>query len=85
MAGKEARVPSWREAAAATILDHDIVKSSWKYRLLCCCVTRDATQSNGLQEGSFIFLFSISCFDEEVIFFIYLKIRKEHEHFLSDV
>ena len=34
---------------------HDIVKSSWKYRLLCCCVTRDVTQSNGLQEGSFIF------------------------------
>ena len=49
----------------------DIVKSSWKYRLLCCCVTRDVTHSNGLQEGSFIFLFSVSCFDEEVIFFIF--------------
>ena len=58
--------------------------SSWKYRLLCCCVTRDVTQSNGLQEGSFIFLFSVSFFDEEVNFFIYFfyfcrEIRKEHE------
>ena len=76
--------PVWREiegAAATSILDHDIVKSSWKYRLLCCSVTWDVTQSNGLQEGSFIFLFSVSCFDEEVIFFIYFcrEIRKEHE------
>ena len=58
------------EAAAATsILDTTL--SSWKYRLLCGCVTHDVTQSNGLQEGSFIFLFSVSCFDEEVIFFIF--------------
>ena len=78
--------PVWREiegAAATSILDHDIVKSSWKYRLLCCSVTRDVTQSNGLQEGSFIFLFSVSCFDEEVIFFIYFLFlqgnKKEHE------
>ena len=82
----DARVPRVAEieaAAATSIVDHDIVKSSWKYRLLCCCVTRDVTQSNGLQEGSSIFLFSVSCFDEEVIFFIYFyfcrEIRKEHE------
>ena len=66
--------PAWLEieaVAVTSILDHNIVKSSWKYRLLCCCVIRDVTQSNGLQEGSFIFLFSVSCFDEEVILFIY--------------
>ena len=74
--------PVWREvegAAAASILNHDIVKSSWKYRLLCCSVTRDVTQSNGLQEGSFIFLFSVSCFDEEVIFFIYFLFLQENK------
>ena len=74
--------PAWREieaAAATTILDHDIVKSSWKYRLLRCCVTRDVTQSNGHQEGSFIFLFSVSCFDEEVIFFIYFLFLQENK------
>ena len=62
---------------------HDIVKSSWKYhmhRLLCCCVTRDVTQSNGLQEGSFIFLFSVSCFDEEVIFFIFGGLFREKQN-----
>ena len=59
---------------------HGIVKSSWKYRLLCCCVTRDVTQSNGLQEGSFIFLFSVSCFDEEVIFFIFWGLFREKQN-----
>ena len=71
MAGTEAGVPRVAGNWSCNIDSrHDIVKSSWKYRLLCCCVTRDMTQSNGLQEGSFIFLFSVSCFDEEVIFFI---------------
>ena len=73
--------PAWREIEAATsILDTDIVKSSWKYRLLCCCVTCDMTQSNGLQEGSFIFLFSVSCFDEEVIFFIFWGLFREKQN-----
>ena len=64
--------PPWREieaAAPTSVLDHDIVKSGLKYRLLCCRVTQDVTQSNGLQEGSFIFLFSVSCFNEEVDLF----------------
>ena len=54
------------------------VKSSWKYRLLCCCVTRDVTQSNVLQEGLLILLFSVSCFVEEVIFFIYFLFMQEN-------
>ena len=82
MAGTEASVPrvagNW---SCSCNIDsrHDIVKSSWKYRLLCCCVTRDMTQSNGLQEGSFIFLFSVSCFDEEVIFFIFWELFREKQ------
>ena len=83
MAGTEASVPrvagNW---SCSCNIDsrHDIVKSSWKYRLLCCCVTRDVTQSNGLQEGSFIFLFSVSCFDEEVIFFIFWGLFREKQN-----
>ena len=83
MAGREARVPrvagNW---SCSCNIDsrHDIVKSSWKYRLLCCCMTRDVTQSNGLQEGSFVFLFSVSCFDEEVIFFIFWGLLREKQN-----
>ena len=63
--------PTWREieaAAATSILDTTL---SSQVGSIVCCVTRDVTQSNGFQEGSFIFLFSVSCFDEEVIFFIF--------------
>ena len=70
--------PAWREIEAATsILDTTLSSQvgSTMHSIVCCaavrCVTRDMTQSNGLQEGSFIFLFSVSCFDEEVIFFIF--------------
>ena len=81
MAGTEARVPrvagNW---SCSCNIDsrHDIVKSSWKYRLLCCCVTRDVTQSIGLQEGSFIFLFLVSCF---VIFFIFWGLFREKQNY----
>ena len=79
MAGTAVRVP--RVAGSCNIDSrHDIVKSSWKYRLLCCCVTRDVTQSNGLQECSFIFLFSVSCFDKEVIFFIFWGLFREKQN-----
>ena len=66
--------PAWREieaAAATSILDTTVYMSSQVGSIVCCAVTRDVTQSNGLQEGSFIFLFSVSCFDEEVIFFTF--------------
>ena len=43
-------------------------------------MTRDVTQSNGLQEGWFIFLFSVSCFDEEVIFFIFCGFFREKQN-----
>ena len=90
MAGTEASVPrvagNW---SCSCNIDsrHDIVKSSWKYRLLCCCVTRDVTQSNGLQEVSFIFLFSVSCFDEEVYFFIFCNwglFREKQNHTITE-
>ena len=83
MAGTEASVPrvagNW---SCSCNIDsrHDTVKSSWKYRLLCCCVTRDVTQSNGLQERSFIFLFSVSCFDEKVIFFLFWGLFREKQN-----
>ena len=47
---------------------HCQVKLEVSSAVLLCDSRRD--QSNGLQEGSFIFLFSVSCFGEEVIFFI---------------
>ena len=80
-AGTEASVPRVAGSCSCNIDSrHDIVKSSWKYHRLCCCVTRDVTQSNGLQEGSFLFLFSVSCFDEEVIFFIFWGLFREKQN-----
>ena len=81
MAGTAVRVPRVAGNWSCNIDSrHDIVKSSWKYRLLCCCVTRDVTQSNGLQECSFIFLFSVSCFDKEVIFFNFWGLFREKQN-----
>ena len=82
MAGTEAGVPRVAGNWSCNIDSrHDIVKSSWKYRLLCCCVTRDMTQSNGLQDRFvYFFLFSVSCFDEEVIFFIFWGLFREKQN-----
>ena len=77
------------EAAAATsILDTTLSSQVWS--IVCCAAvwlaSLDVTQSNGLQEGSSIFLFSVSCFDEEVIFFIFWGLfREKQEHTITGV
>ena len=48
---------------------HCLVKLEVSSAVLLCDSRRDTVKS-GLQECSFIFLFSVSCFDKEVIFFI---------------